>query len=363
MSTSETTPTTKQSATATNKKTVVPPTAKKTPDWIGCKQGGGFRAKGTVIAMSSITVDTPYHVRLDMKNTNVKTYYYQVKIHSLEGFLSVGVVNDAKGEFQPGWDIKGMFFNGNLINGKETVKVGWGPGFTVGDTLGVRYTKATLNSSSGSGGEEENNTSNNNTGTSASVIEVSYFKNGEALGVGFRLKVQETDATNNPIFYQPCISIRGKTQLVLEVPQKLPSSHIDRSIPKNFFGDWKLLEAYRGTADDFQLRIPSDKDYIMKLYVHTDTSISLTFRISNSIMGKAQIIEQNDTQMTIECGELLNTMMSCPSELKPIETLLEKEEKTTIELLQDEKQLILSGPEMKTIWQYIPKNPEPLTEY
>ena len=58
-------------------------------------------------------------------DTPAQTFYLHVMVQEKNGSLSVGVVG--KDQFQLGYKISGMLYNGNLTNGSGTLKVGWGP--------------------------------------------------------------------------------------------------------------------------------------------------------------------------------------------------------------------------------------------
>ena len=124
----------------------------------------------------------------------LKTYFFQVhlkKAATRASSLSVGVAK--RDEFQKGYRVKGMFYNGNLTNGSSTLKVSYGSRMKADDVLVIEYQQlpATKNSD----------------GDSLAQIQLRFYQNGICLGIGFRIN-ESSDAT-----FFPCISVLGEMDL------------------------------------------------------------------------------------------------------------------------------------------------------
>jgi len=299
----------------------------ETPTWIPDDDSNGTLIQnGNTLSISSASRGTPFNVRIDSTRPN-EDYYFQATITALQGNLSIGVIS--KGEFFPGWKAKWMFFNGNLTNGSAALMTNWGPRFKVGDSLGVRVTPGNKS------------------------LDVTYFRNGASIGTGFRL------ANNMAVFY-PCLHVSGSASLELAFPPELPSIEIPAVEPSGFFGDWKLEKAWNGETE---IDIP--RKLIQLVLAEDETSpnyLQMSFKVGNSLNGRAKFVKENESFMTIECGPFMSTRMMPPPELLPLETFLGSKKITNL-TLQDNATLVLSGPEMKTEWSRYVRNPQPLSNY
>jgi len=118
-----------------------------TTKWIGA----GGEGEGTIEESSNVLLKiassrrgSPFNAALfsdeDPSSLTSSSYYLQVKILALEGNLSVGVVT--RDEFQPGYKISGMFYNGNLTNGSAALVTSFGDEhIKAGMTVGLLYEK------------------------------------------------------------------------------------------------------------------------------------------------------------------------------------------------------------------------------
>ena len=294
--------------------------------WIGDGSNGSLTQKNSDVTIASATRGTPFNARIDSAKAS-EDYYFQATITKLKGSLSIGVVS--KDEFLPGWKAKGMFYNGNLTNGSGALKTSWGPRFEAGDSLGVRVTPG------------------------GNALAVTYFKNGDSIGTGFQL------AKNKTVFY-PCLSVCGSASVVIEAPQELPSIEVPTAVASGFYGDWKLEKAWDG---EFPLTIPDRPiKFMLSKEAKSKDSLQMSFKVANSMNGTARLLKESETELAIESGPFMMTMMMPPPEFRPLETLLGSKKMTKL-ALDDNAILILSGPEMKTEWSRFVRTPEPLNAY
>lgn len=292
--------------------------------WIGDGSNrSSLTQKGNVVSIASATSGTPFNARVDSAKA-AEEYYLQAKISQLKGNLSMGVISEEG--FKPGWKAKGMFYNGNLTNGSAALKTSWGPRFQVGDSLGVRLSPG------------------------VDALQVSFFKNGEPLGTGFRL------ANNKTVFY-PCLHVSGSATLEVEVPPALPSIEVPTAQAAGFYGDWKLEKAWDG---ENELTIPNRP---IKFNLSKEgEALQLSFKVANSLNGRAKLLEETETELSIEAGgNFMMTMMMPPPELQPLENFLSSKKMTKLALIAST--LMLSGPEMKTEWSRFVRVPETLNSY
>ncbi|CAB9531075.1 expressed unknown protein [Seminavis robusta] len=293
--------------------------------WVGDgSDGNTLTQTGNDLVIASKSGGTPFNLRLDSEQAS-QDYYWQATIQKLKGNLSFGAVS--KDGFKPGWKTKGMFYNGNLTNGSGALKVSWGPRFEVGDAVGVRV----------SPGES---------------LTVTFYKNGECLGTGFRL-------SNNTTTFYPCLHVSGSASLSVEVPEALPSTELSTPNVTGFYGDWKLDKAWDG---ENPLTIPDDRPLRLEL-INEGSKIKMHFKIANNIGGGASILEQNETTMKVDCGPFMMSRMMPPPEFRTLENLIGTKKITTITLDDSNGTLTVTGPEMKTEWSRLIRAPEALNTF
>jgi hypothetical protein len=292
--------------------------------WVGDGSDGNTLSQtGNDLIIASKSTGTPFNLRVDSKLASEAAYYWQAKIEKLKGSLSFGAV--MKDGFKPGWKVKGMFYNGNLTNGSGALQVGWGPSYEAGDSVGVQVTPG------------------------SDALEVSFYKNGECLGTGFRLP--KSKAT----FY-PCLHISGSASLRTEAPPELPSTEVSASTATGFYGDWKLDKAWDGESPvDFP-----DDPIKLGLTKGSGNALKIHFKVANNVGGTAEIVEETESTLTVKTGPFMSTKMMPPPKYRALEKLLGTKEITSITL---DGTLTVAGPESKTEWSRFLRVPRPLTSY
>jgi hypothetical protein len=295
--------------------------------WIGDGSDGNTLSQtGNDLIIASKSPGTPFNLRVDSEKAS-EAYYWQASIQELKGNLSFGAV--IKDDFKPGWKAKGMFYNGNLTNGSGALQVSWGPRYEAGDSVGVQVTPG------------------------SDALEVSFYKNGECLGAGFRLPKSTTTTT----FY-PCLHISGSASLRIEAPPDLPSTEVSASTATGFYGDWKLDKAWDGeTPVDFP-----DDPIKLDLTKGSGKALKIHFKVANNLAGTGEIVEETETALIVKMGPLMSTRMMPPPEYRTLETLLGTKEITSI-TLDGNSTLTVAGPAIKTEWSRFVRAPRPLTSY
>jgi SPRY domain len=293
--------------------------------WIGDGSSGNtLTQKANDLIIESKSTGTPFNLRVNSEKAS-DGYYWQANIQKLKGNVSFGAVT--KDEFKPGWKAKGVFYNGNLTNGSGALQVNWGPMFEAGDSVGVQVAPG------------------------SDALEVSFYKNGECLGTGFRLpKTTET-------FY-PCLHISGSASLRIEAPPELPSREVSTSTATGFFDDWRLEKAWDGQKSvDFP-----DAPIKLALAKGNGNALKISFKIANNVNGTGEIVEETETTLKVKIGPFMMTRMMPPPEYRPLESMLGTKKITTISL-DDNCRLTVAGPEIKTEWSRFVRVPRALTAY
>ena len=267
---------------------------------------------------------TPFNIRLDLQSAK-PDYYFQVLVQEITGSLSVGIVKP--GEFQPGWKIAGLFYNGNLTNGFAALAVNWGPRFTVGDSVGVRVI------------------------TTSENVEVIFYKNGKSLGTGFVIENQSSQ------IYCPCLSVVGNTKLRFEIPEILPPQELHVTEDLAMAGPWKLVEALHddGTA----LTMPG-RPATLEISRDQET-LRFAFKAGNPISGSAKILDEHGDTLTIKMGSMITGLMMTPPVLREIESFICGLNATSLKISTG--RLILRNGPKKTVWERSPRDPLALPSY
>ena len=302
-------------------------------NWIGDgKEGATIVNQGEEQELQMLHIHggqrgTPFNCHLDVSKESEceDDYFFQVSILEMSGSLSVGVVTPC--EFQPGWRIKGMFYNGNLTNGSAALAVSWGPRFGVGDSVGVRLRSTSEN------------------------VEVTFYKNGESLGTGFSIK------TSSLQLYCPCLIVDGNVTIEFTIPEELPSLEIVKEQEVSIPGRWKLLDATK--EDDSAIVIPR-RPITLEIW-RDEMTVKFAFRVGNSISGSAKILNDTGNTWMIESVGMMSTLIGLPPDLQKIECFIGNLNPNTVSL-ENGKLTLRNGPK-STVWERNERKPHALSNY
>mmetsp|Transcript_13439 Transcript_13439/g.37814 ORF Transcript_13439/g.37814 Transcript_13439/m.37814 type:complete len:353 (-) Transcript_13439:644-1702(-) len=152
--------------------------------------------------------------------SSASSYWFAVMIAKKHrgASVSVGVVTPT--EFRPGYQNKGMFYNGNLTNCSSGLAIGYGPYLDVGDRCVIECTNSARES------------------TGKSFFSMTIYLNGSCIGKGF-----EIENPSRKGFF-PCVSITGKVKLDTVITTEKPSDIVDKApISRALDGKWVITEA------------------------------------------------------------------------------------------------------------------------
>ncbi|CAB9510453.1 expressed unknown protein [Seminavis robusta] len=276
--------------------------------WVGDGSddtGTTFTQTGNNLVITGSDDPLQFNLRLDHSEqaSCTQDYYWQATIQELKGHLSFGAVSEDG--INPGYKIKGMFYNGNLTNGSYcSLRENWGP------SLRDRWGPS--------------------------------FQTGDVIGVV------------------------GSASLCVEAPETSPSTELSTPNVTGFYGNWKLDKAWNGKN---QLKIPRDylcRPILLELINEgSNKEIKIYFDISNTISGTASILQQNETTIKVDCGPGFVSTRALPLNpvIRSLEDLLTAKNITTITLDKDNGMLTVTGPEMKTEWSRLIRIPEAFTKF
>ena len=268
--------------------------------WITDGSNGSLTQTFPELTASSSSQGTPYNVMFDIDLASLPTaagsMYYQVEVQKLNGSLSVGVVK--REEFLAGWKTRGMFYNGNVINGSAALIVGFGEHPVEGSTVGVYVCREEL----------------------SNETRVVFYWNNQCLGTAFQLN--NDDAKNH--VYLPCIQVCGEVTLEYSAPEDLPRT-IEREYPKAsdpYVGNWKLEEAFVG-PELGQFPLPTDLDIILRLSpANTADAYNLALKVANQLHTTVKKVGKIDGSDEIKVGPVASTLMMPPPHLRKVERYL-----------------------------------------
>mmetsp|Transcript_12565 Transcript_12565/g.18804 ORF Transcript_12565/g.18804 Transcript_12565/m.18804 type:complete len:357 (-) Transcript_12565:180-1250(-) len=197
-------------------------------------------------------------------------FYLHVTIKEIinNGSLSVGVVR--QDQFQQGYKMRGMFYNGNLTNAISALKVGWGPYLKEGtDTVVVVEYKETTED-----------------------IQVILHHNGTCLGTAFQ--IPNTGA--GP--FLPCISVSGTVRVETRVLAKMPKEETTHTYPAlhSLDDEWDIVHATLGTESILPVQqnprfVPS---LHLKKWEQDEVQWNVSIHVRNHKRGTVQIIPTED---------------------------------------------------------------------
>ena len=300
------------------------------------------------ISIASATRGTPFNVMFDgpIPSTSI---FFEVDIAELNGNIAIGVVK--KDEFLPGWKTKGMFYNGNVINGIAALIVGFGDdSLKANDKVGVYLQRETTSSTA--------------TGV---LLQTVFYINGVCLGPAFRLLDDDDVNAKNQKWY-PCIHVSGETKINFHVPEYLPET-IERQSsvqPGSYVGDWKLMQLSSGPELG---AFPLPEGHVILLTFHEQEAgpnhrFRLVIKVANSMNCQVEIVGKLEAFDEIRVGRVASTMMLPSPELREVEKLIAESLPTLSKMiLTDDNNLIMTGPTVEFIAERYSKTFEPLSTY
>jgi hypothetical protein len=300
--------------------------------WRGDGSQGVVTETASTVNLSSATQGSPFHTIYDTADyLLLGDFYFQVKILELDGNFSVGLIT--KGEFEPGWKAKGMFYNGNLTNCGGALQTSFGPYIKQGMEIGVLY--------KGSG--------------------VYFYVNQQCLGKAFQLDTQ------TPRNRYPCLSVTGKAQVEWSAPQAIPTER-DRATASTgpYKGDWKLGQLVIHSKD---VTLP------LRAIVATITErgdcdsstclFNLSIKVGNTLSTQLKLSTTSGETNSVIVGPIISTRMMPPPELYAIETNLSRCLPNVSQIIatKDSKKLVLAGPTVELVLHPFVKVFAPLVDY
>lgn len=309
-------------------------------EWVGDGSNGSLSVVSMAeIWMTSEKLGTPFNVMLDGAVSLITgSIYFEVGLTELSGSIAVGVVQ--KGEFQPGWKTKGMFYNGNVTNGSAGLIIGFGDYLKEGDKVGVLLQRL------GSG-----------------AVQTVFYLNDTCLGTAFRLGAGIIDPDQT--FY-PCLHVTGKAKIAFQVPNDLPDeSSTERKTnhePDSYVGDWKLEKCFTG-PELGEFPLPPDHDIIFH-FKGEAPKLEFSAKVGNNLGCSIEIVGKEEEFDKIEVGHVMSTLMMPPPELVGVEQLLFQSLPTLYKMiLSSDTSLVMTGATTELIASRYSKAFEPLTKY
>eukprot|EP00586_Coscinodiscus_wailesii_P006451 CAMPEP_0172490932 /NCGR_PEP_ID=MMETSP1066-20121228/21565_1 /TAXON_ID=671091 /ORGANISM="Coscinodiscus wailesii, Strain CCMP2513" /LENGTH=321 /DNA_ID=CAMNT_0013259677 /DNA_START=27 /DNA_END=992 /DNA_ORIENTATION=+ len=290
--------------------------------------------KSTII-ITSKTEMAPFNVILNISSLE-NSFYYEITLSSLNGTISAGLVN--KNDFRPGWDTDGLFYNGNVHNGKTALITGFGDETVrAGDKVGV-YAKRH---------------------DPDSELVVAYYINGRCLGTGFRLTSLDADDD-----FFPCLSVCGSATFSYAAPEILPLVVIRKQpIYTDYTGEWKLVRVFMG-PELGEYPLPSDRDIIFSFGDLIDDnvypfSVSMMNTLSGTVKLNNNVFESFDG---VEIEMVSSTLMMPPPLWQGVESTITSSLSDVYKMIVSNG-LILSGPTAEFILEPYAPFFEPCTAY
>lgn len=298
--------------------------------------------KSSTITITSRTEMTPFNVMLNISSLLLDddSFYYEITLSSLDGTISTGLVK--KNDFRPGWDIDGLFYNGNVHNGKAALITGFGDEMVrAGDTVGV-YAKRRL--------QQHND-------PDSSELIVAYYINGRCLGTGFRL-------ADDDLFF-PCLSVSGSATFSYAAPEILPLVVIrEEPIYTDYTGKWKLMRVFMG-PELGEFPLPSDRDIVFSFGDLTDDNVyPLSVSMMNTVSGTVKLTN-NDTFEPfdgVKIEMMSGTLMMPPPLWQGVESNITSSLPDIYKIIISDG-LIMSGPAAEFILEPYAPFFEPCTGY
>lgn len=287
----------------------------KTGQWLSDGSDGQIHQENDEINASSESPETPLNVSYQVDVGCWHAAYFVIDIKELSGSLSVGLVKTS--DFLPGWKTTGMFYNGNVTNGRAALMVGFGENLNSGGTVGVYLRR------------------------NESGLHAAFYRNHRCLGTAFQLGSEDD-------FFSPCIQVLGSVTFTYSAPVQVPQS-TDREYPTamdQFLGEWKM---YKATGNSKAIDIPPDATVVFSFSSGTSqNTYAVGVKVVNQIATTFEKIGKEGNYDLIKVGPVMSTRMMPPAHLWSIEKnvteSLEKIKKMTI---VDNDDLVLVGMELE----------------
>jgi hypothetical protein len=263
------------------------------------------------IEIDASAVRSPVNLMAERKDDDnlllPESYWFTVEIVDLGGdnnnnssnSISVGVV--FTDEFKPGYKIKGMFYNGNLTNGRAGLSIGYGPYLKSGDICVLECATATTIA-----------TTDDDTNTSGGTFSMTIYVNGIKIGKGFEIEIPKNNdtTTHQSKRFSPCVHVNGKakitTKITTEKPPNLLLPQVGQQQQHPLDGDWVIVEMNAASGMEQVLPIKEEnnnnnngravggrrgKEIVVSMNLDVDNvnclSLSISVKVANSIrIGK-----------------------------------------------------------------------------
>ena len=254
------------------------------------------------IEIDASTVQCPVNLMAEIEDDGnslfPKSYWFTVEIVDLGGddnknssnSISVGIVS--ADEFKPGYKIKGMFYNGNLTNGRASLSIGYGPYLKSGDICVLECATTTTTA-----------TTADDTNTSMTI-----YVNGIKIVQGSKLKFQKImiRRRTKQKCHLPCVHVNGKAKITAKIttdkPPNLLLPPVGQQKQHPLDGDWVIVELNVASGMEQILPIKKEnngravdgrrgKDIVVTMNLDVDnvnsSSLSISVKVANSIrIGK-----------------------------------------------------------------------------
>ena len=254
------------------------------------------------IEIDASTVQCPVNLMAEIEDDGnslfPKSYWFTVEIVDLGGddnknssnSISVGIVS--ADEFKPGYKIKGMFYNGNLTNGRASLSIGYGPYLKSGDICVLECATTTTTA-----------TTADDTNTSMTI-----YVNGIKIGTGFEIEIPKNNdtTTHQAKRFLPCVHVNGKAKITAKIttdkPPNLLLPPVGQQKQHPLDGDWVIVELNVASGMEQILPIKKEnngravdgrrgKDIVVTMNLDVDnvnsSSLSISVKVANSIrIGK-----------------------------------------------------------------------------
>ena len=310
------------------------------PKWIGDgTEGATLAVDGSTVTVGSARRGTPYNVRLDCDDASPpSSLFYEVELGAATaGSVAVGLV--AAADFRPGWQTRGMFYNGNLTNGSAGLRIGFGDRPKAGDRVGVCLRR--------DDGDD-------------ATCRVAYYLNGRCLGVGF--------AVASTAAFCPCLHVDGAATVTYAAPSAFPSTaeRQPASFGDPYSGGWRLSQAFTG-PELHELPMPEGAEVVLNFALAEQDTYRLSIKVANTFHCTVRVTGKMENFDKIEVGPVMATRMMPPPELRPLETFAESASTffKMIVLSDAGGNLVMSGPAAEILCERHDEAHEgsPLTTY
>lgn len=276
---------------------------------------------------SNSSSSSSHHMKDDFDDNSSGCFFWQATLDAghdqqkRSNVSSMGLVDVSKqhNHFQPGYKIRGLFYNGNLTNGTAALQTAFGDYLQPGDTVGVLL--------------EKNKTATTASTNSRTETRVYFYLNGKCLGLAFLL----TKDSKDDAVWRPCLQLNGGSARVsYRFPKELPTDR-ERSTSQgasgSIVGAWKLTKA---VVQNEMLQLPTAAHHReIELNIKQDSneketpvSFGVSLRVGNLLGTNMRVLEtqnntnNNNSSFRVQSMPVRATMMMPPPELQLVEAKL-----------------------------------------